>query len=587
MNTPRKIARHRCIPIAIATVAILLSLGSLRGGLALDDYYLRWVISGSPSLSDVGRRPMDAFSFVDGDSIRNRRMVEVGMLPWWTDPHVKAAFWKPVTVVTHVLDYRLWPGMPILMHVQSIVWFALWVLSACLLYRMVMHATIAAALAGLLYAVDYSRAVPVAWLANRNAVLAGLFGVLAIAAHYRSCRRQNRVFGILSPALLALSLLSAETGIGAAGYLLAFALTLDPHGSWRGLLRLWPHLLVVVVWRVAWSAQGYGVHAVDVLYTDPVSHPIRYARDILERFPLYMLGQWSGFPAEVAIVLSPRNAVLMRLLGLGVCALVGFMLLPLLRRSRVARFWGLGMLLSTIPMCSAAPMNRHLVFIGLGAMGLLGQFFGAAMHSHFWRTAWMRRAFQAAMVCLLLVVHLIVSPAAFAFIARHSPAPEDLLENLHTRPSPRDGGRDLIYVNHPIPMEILDWFSARAVDHEPLPRFAQILAPASSAVLISRTDDRTLLVRPDAGFFATSVTQLGYSGEYFRADGGPIVLPAMRITIAESLLDGRPAAVRFRFNVPLEDASLEWVYWEEGGFHHFRPPAVGKSIRLPASGLPF
>jgi hypothetical protein len=51
--------------------------------------------------------------------------------------------------------------------------------------------------------------------------------------------------------------------------------------------------------------------------------------------------------------------------------------------------------------------------------------------------------------------------------------------------------------------------------------------------------------------------------------------------------DDRPAAVQFRFAAALDDASLQWVCWESGGFYEFRPPAVGEAVTIPASGLPF
>jgi len=579
--------RHRYFALFVAATGVLLTLGSLRVGWCLDDYYQRWIISGSPVYSEVGRKPIDAFCFVDGDPHRNRRMIEIGLLPWWIDPHCKVAFWRPITVLTHMLDYRLWPGRPSLMHAQSIFWFALWVVSACLLYRRIMRATLAAALAGLLYAIGHSRAIPVAFLANRNAVLAGLFGILAIYAHDQWRRNRRRALGILSPILLALSLLSAETGIGAAAYLLAYALTLDP-GRWRrGLLRLWPHLLVIIAWRVAWSAQGYGVNGIEELYTDPGAHPLRFAQMVLERAPLYMLGQWTGIPAEINLVLSGRGVAAMCWGGVMVAAIVGLVLLPLLRRSRVARFWGLGMLLATIPMCSATPMNRHLVFIGLGAMGLLGQFFAAALHPRFWRRPLAWRASRAVLIGLMVCIHLVLAPIGLALIARYPFGRSEFLASCHALPSEPERGRDLIFVNHPLPMEILHLLTTRAVDHEPLPRSAQILAPASTAVLILRTDDHSLLVRPDSGFFSMPVSRLGYSREHPLTSGQTISLPSMRITIVEMTRDARPAAVLFEFNVPLEDASLQWICWESGRFREFRPPAVGGAVRLPASGLPF
>src|SRR5688572_7256672 len=151
----RRMRRRYSTPLTVAA-AVLLTLGSLQTGWWLDDHYQRWIFLGSPVYSDVGLKPMDAFIFWDGDPQRNQRMMDIGMLPWWSDPHVKAAFWRPITALTHILDYRLWPTSPRLMHVHSIIWFALWVFSACLLYRGIMRPTLAATLAGVLYGVAHA-----------------------------------------------------------------------------------------------------------------------------------------------------------------------------------------------------------------------------------------------------------------------------------------------------------------------------------------------------------------------------------------------------------------------------------------------
>lgn len=136
-------------------------------------------------------------------------------------------------------------------------------------------------------------------------------------------------------------------------------------------------------------------------------------------------------------------------------------------------------------------------------------------------------------------------------------------------------------------MEILDLLTARAVDSDPLPRHAQILAPASTAISVSRIDDRSLLLRPDGGFFSSAVSRLGYTGNYLGPSDQDVAFPIMRLQVVETTSDGRPAAILFHFNEPLEDASVQWIYWKDGEFRNFQPPAIGKAVRLPASGLPF
>ncbi len=68
--------------------------------------------------------------------------------------------------------------------------------------------------------------------------------------------------------------------------------------------------------------------------------------------------------------LANRNALVCLVCGAAVTGLLA-RLWTLLRRERLARVWFLGMALSVIPLCAAFPMDRLLVFSGIGAFGLM------------------------------------------------------------------------------------------------------------------------------------------------------------------------------------------------------------------------
>ena len=74
----------------------------------------------------------------------------------------------------------------------------------------------AAALAALLYVIDDARGMPVGFIANRNALLATVFGVLSLIAHDRWRRDGWHSVVVVVPFCLLLALLSAEAGTGAA-----------------------------------------------------------------------------------------------------------------------------------------------------------------------------------------------------------------------------------------------------------------------------------------------------------------------------------------------------------------------------------
>src|SRR3972149_6642713 len=84
-----------------------------------------------------------------------------------------------------------------------------------------------AGLAGLLYVLDETNYFPVAFVANRNAVIALFFGLLAVLMHDK-WRRESSIGGaVLACMFLALSLLSAEAGVATVAYNGAYALVFE------------------------------------------------------------------------------------------------------------------------------------------------------------------------------------------------------------------------------------------------------------------------------------------------------------------------------------------------------------------------
>src|SRR5207253_324791 len=139
------------------------------------------------------------------------------------------------------------------------------------------------ALAGLLYAVDDAHGLPVGWLANRNALFAGAFGLAAVVVHDRAIRKSAIGARVFAPLLLALAFLSGEVAFGALGYLVAYALAFDPAPLPRRLLSLVPYGGVVAGWALCVRALHFGV-AGSAFYTDPIQAPLRF----LATFP----GRW-------------------------------------------------------------------------------------------------------------------------------------------------------------------------------------------------------------------------------------------------------------------------------------------------------
>jgi hypothetical protein len=573
---------HPRLPIIAALLAMVLVLPSLGGGWITDDYYHQYAILAPGNARQFFRSPMDMFRFLDGDPDRTHRLMDLGALPWWTYPGLKGAFWRPLTVQTHRLDYWLWPGSAVLMHAQSILWFGAVVAAVAFLYRRFMGTVWVAGAAAILYAIDDAHGMPVGFIANRNALLAVFFGVLAILAHDRWRRGGWRIGAVAGPFLLGLSLLSAEAGMGTCAYLAAHAFVVDRDRWWRRFAALTPYVVVVVVWRILWMNLGYGVlHASS--YVDPISNPLRFMLYALRNAPILLLGQWATPPSDVVTLLGPAGANVLLLGAVAFLVVLAIALFPLLRIDRISRFWAVGMLLSLVPVCTTLPMDRLLFFVGIGGMGLLAKFFEAVFARPEWRPssrAW--RTVARPLGIAFVILHLIGAPLALPFRAGYSVAPEKFLAQFQVR-TPLDSSvkdQDVVIVNAPN-----EWLAGflpilRALHGEPGPRHTRILAPALCTLSVRRPDAHTLVIRPDKGFMCGLIDRSLRDRDYPMSVGERVELTGLTIEVTAVTADGRPAEARFRFAVPLDDPSLRWLQWKAGVFVPFTPPAIGQTVEL-------
>jgi hypothetical protein len=466
-----------------------------------------------------------------------------------------------------------------------------------------------AGLAGLLFVLDNSGYFPTMWVANRNLLLSLFFGVLAILAHDRWRRpspassefetRSSRPAGILAPLCLLGSVLSAEAGVATFAYLFAYEVALERGSRPRRVLALVPSLVVIVLWRLFYNLQGYGAYGGE-FYFDPGRDPAGYAVAVLRRAPFLLGGQWTTTPADLYGFLPAGSKRLMWLILAAVTVLIPVVLLPILRRSRRARFWLVGMYVAVLPFCATIPMSRSLLFVAVGGFGLIAEVIADCVRRAQWLQELGRtRLVVQAVVLLLAVAHLPwaagtrASAAAVTAGMGKRLATTAVLANADCR-----ADQDLIVVNAPNPVSFLYDPYRVAWAGGPLPRSIRMLAPGYNAVQVTRTGPRRLVIksvshslldcqpgrRMDFVFFYRYLSDVRGEGHPLHA-GQRITVPRMSVEVLA--VDGRgfPVETAFEFDVPLEDGSLKWLYWEweaeaTGPFKPFALPAIGTTVEL-------
>jgi hypothetical protein len=569
--------------MAIA-LAVVLAAPSLTVGLCADDWLQLLVARNLHPFAGLPASRLDLFSFVGHDPRDTLLEMNAGVLPWWTDPAVKLAFWRPLSSLTHLADWILWPDHPALMHAQSLAWFAFALVAVAALYRRLFRAfgggaTWAAGLATLLYAVDDAHGPAVGWIANRNAMIAVAAALPVLLLHDRWRREAWRAGAWVAPLWLGVALGAGESALAVVAYLAAYALCLDERATWRSrALSLLPYLPVVIVWRVVYHALGFGT-AHSGVYLDPGSEPIAFLRAMPSRATFLLAGQLALPWSDLAVLwdfVSPTAARNVLVFATLIVALMAALFFPLCRRDPLARFFAVGALGALVPICSTFPADRLLWFVGIGAMGLIAR----------WLELRPRAWWSAVVAVLLVLVHLVLAAPLLAIRSRSM---ETVLKPLRRAdasipPSQTVGDGVLVLLNPPSDIFVAYVVIMRAAEGRALPP-TRWLATGTSPVTVTRLDERTLRVRPEDGFIPFISERMLRRLDRPFARGQLIQLDGLDITITNVMPDGRPAEIVARFDRSLDDPKLHWAAWHTRRFVPWTPPPVGATVVLPANNF--
>lgn len=588
----RRCLASRKLPVVLACVAIVLSIQVVGTGLVFDDYSQRDILlrRAGWALKDVFVPGLGMFSFLNGDPEQTKLAMEFGILPWWTLEELRIAFLRPLTEITHGLDYHLWPDSPALMHAHSLLWFGIMIFAAAILYRKIMESMWVAGLAAFLYAVDDAHGVPVGWLANRNALIAAVFGFTTLIVHDRWRRGGWKIGIVVGPVCLLSGLFSAEAAIAIGAYLLAYELFLIRGGLRRKIVGLFPYAVVTILWWLAYHRAGFGAEGSGG-YFDPGQEPFLFLRALVERIPILLLGQWFLPDAAIYGFLPKPLAVVMWLVAVLLLAALVILLLPLLKRDPIARFWALGMILAVFPICVIYPDNRLLLFVGLGAMGLLAQFLAAWFEKLTWLpTSRKWRVPARVFVFIFIVIHGIAAPLTLPYTSLSSDRMAEVLVEKPALNLPDEESiaeKTVIFVNPPLSYFTAHTSFIRAEYGLPLSAKIRILASGMTPHLeITRVDERSLEFQPEGGFIGTFVDKLFRSPAYPMRVGQRVELTDMTVEVLSLTDDQRPLRARFTFLRSLDDPSFLFLEWKDQDFVRLDLPVVGESVRLPQVTLP-
>ncbi len=573
LETPR-------LGVWLAVVSVVLGAASLFGGFQTEDWIFRDLATSTEftfpnQLNLFGHREQLPKHLMVGMNMFDR---ERGALPWLVFEGFQVSFWRPLSSLTHLLDFKLWPDAAALMHAHSLLWYAALVMTATALYRRWMSPAWVAGLAAIMFAVDDAHGQAVGWISNRNALVAAALATLGLLLHDK-WRRDGWLPGLaLGPLFFLGGLLGGELALGALAYVVVHALTLDTK-RWRWLAPV-PWIAVAVGWASFYRDLGHRALGCGI-YLDPVFRPIDLLIEGPQRALVLLLGLFGAPPSDSFQSLYPDRTWLL-VVGGGVLLVVMIAILwPLLRREPVARFFLGSTLLSlsvaTLPM----PEDRLLLLPGLGAMGLVALSMRALLDEtrEFWASPTSRRVAWA-LVGGWAVLHLVVGPVLLPYRSLRMKRYETELRAAATSAFDHVNQEKqvLIILNAPDYYFSSMMVLGRLARGEPVAHRTYTLAGTREAVRVKRVDQHAISVRPEGGFFSRPLNRLYRSPVFPLVAGDHVTYDGVVVTIDESNDRREPTSATFRFDWALEHASVVVLEFKDGTYRRIAPLAVGEEI---------
>jgi hypothetical protein len=251
--------------------------------------------------------------------------------------------------------------------------------------------------------------------------------------------------------------------------------------------------------------------------------------------------------------------------------------------------------LAVLPIAGTLPNDRNLFFVGFAALGLEALIVKRAFEE---RKTWLR--IYAGWILLLNPVVALPTAAGNAtsmnIFARVS---RDPLEKVLLDDAVR--GQTAVFVNPPTQFFVSHLRAMRAGTAEPMPARIRSLVPGIFPARLTRVRDDQLAVHVEGGILPPVGTWPAGSGkapamkwEYMVQSlgsfvrgvddpmhaGDVIALQGLRVEVVAVAGDGGPSDVTFTFDHSLDDPSLRWLVWRDGGYAPFAVPTVGEAVEL-------
>ncbi len=558
--------RKHLLRVALV-LAVAVHLPALSSPLLFDDYAQAAMAEGR----FVGARsPLDFYDYID--AANRDDLLASGNLPWWSDRQLTVRFLRPLASALRWADYRVFGHRVVWHHVHSLLWWGLAVAGVHALLRRSFERR-AAFLGTAVFSVAVCHATPLAWLADRVALVSPALGTFALLSYLRWRDERRPRDALASLALFSLAFLAGEYATCLGGYVVATELARRREPLGRRALGVLPFALPAAAYLWVHLALRYGAHGAG-FYRDPLSDVFAYAQGVPRRLAVLLGVAWLG--VEDAWFYAPAWKLALLAVACGVVAIpVVRVVRGLGEDSRApAAIMLVGSLLSLAPVLAVDSAARVLGIPMIGVSAVVGLVLDRAW---FPPSPVPRRGFAelTGLVALALgFVHLVRAPLDTVLVSRGLAVAGQRYKGRIAWVREHVGAAvSTVYVLRADSPESLLW-GGLALDEDPPPRL-RVLSFASGRSLLLRTGPRSLELA--AG--SRPLVPVGPDDLFRRAGelkvGDVVRVPGMNVTILKTDEEDCPSRLRFDLDEDFDSPSVRWITDGETGYRVERPPEVG------------
>jgi len=476
---------------------ILLILPSLLSGFHSDDYFQLLLLRDNGLLDRQSDGSLfGLFSFIDADLAHRQQLQLYGVIPWLAADDFYFRFWRPLTEVTHYIDFSLLPEQAWFAHLHSGVWYLL--LSYCvyrLAYECNQQRKEVAVLAWLIFLFDGQHVANIGWIANRNALVASVFGLMCLLLFVEWHKRKQYRFYFLSVLFFAVAILSAEMALGICAYLFFYAYCVQKASFVRLLKQSSLYVLVLLLWFFSYQYFNFGVNTSSGLYLHPYHELLDYISALAVRLPVYISASLLPFPAGFSWVAESMVKGAQEIIVMFCVSAVGIFIYSINKLKCLDNhgyFLLYGSIFCLIPVCSTMPQDRLALLQTVGADIVIAMLIFYMMEKS------KHRMYQS-LVIVLLVIHLVLSPLHLLLGSWYLSWASENIENNALSLDKVNAEKVVVVIRAPIG-EAVSLVGIRAVSNQDIPKQFFWLANDEFPVSIQQESENTLIAVKREGF---------------------------------------------------------------------------------------